>query len=211
MRSAARPFFRALFHILCRVRIEGLGNIPKQGGYIIAHNHISLFEPPLVCAFWPVAPEAISAADVFVRPWLKFFVIAYHAIPVHHGEYDREVIDTMLGVLQSGRPLVIAPEGGRSHKPGLRQAWPGVAYVMDRAQVPVVPVGISGTTDDMLDRALRARRPRLSMHIGEPFTLPSLSGRGEERRAARQAHADLVMRRIAALLPEDYRGIYQPL
>jgi 1-acyl-sn-glycerol-3-phosphate acyltransferase len=148
---------------------------------------------------------------VFDRSIQKLFVRAYHAIPVHRGEYDRAVIDKMLQVLDSGRPLSIAPEGGRGHAPGLRQARAGVAYVMDRANVPVIPVGITGTTDDMLSRAIRGRRPLVQMHIGMPFILPSIEGRGEERRVARQRNADLVMQHIASLLPQDYRGIYTPL
>ncbi len=210
-RFLMRPLFRFLFRILCRVQIEGRENIPHQGAYIIAHNHISLFEPPFILAFWPITPEGISGADVFDRPFLKFFVIAYGAIPVHRGEYDRKVIESMLTVLRAGKPLMIAPEGGRSHKPGLRQARAGVAYLMDRAQVPVLPVAIIGSTDDMFSRAIRGKRPPLIMRIGKPFNLPPIEGRGEERRAARQASADLVMRHIASLLPEDYRGVYKAL
>ena len=207
-RSALRGTFRQIFHTLCKIEINGRENIPANGAYIIAHNHISLFEPPLVLAFWPQIPEAIAGADVFERPVQKFFVRAYKAIPVHRGEYDRKVIEVMLDVLDAGKPLMIAPEGGRSHVTALRKAQAGVAYLVDRAKVPVLPVGISGTTEDMLRRALRAKRPKLVMNIGEPFLLPAIEGRGEQRRAARQRNADRVMERIAALIPQDYRGYY---
>lgn len=208
-RAILRGLFRPIFHLLCSIQIRGFENLPEDGGYIIAHNHISLFEPPLVLSFWPKAPEAIAGADVFHRPGQKILVRAYHAIPVHRGEYDRQVIETMMRVLAAGKPLVIAPEGGRTHKRALRRARAGVAYLVDRAKVPVVPVGISGTSDDMLKRALRAERPRLVMNIGEAFRLPPIEGRGEERRHARQRNADLVMQRIAVLLPEEYRGAYR--
>lgn len=211
VRFTLRPIFRLLFRLLCRIEIEGRENIPQEGAYIIAHNHISLFEPPFIIAFWPKAPEGISGADVFERPFFKFFVKAYGAIPVHRGEYDRQVIENTLTVLRAGKALMIAPEGGRSHAPGLRQARAGVAYLMDRAQVPVLPVGIIGSTDDMFSRAIRFKRPQLMMRIGKPFNLPPIQGKGEARRAARQANADLVMRHIAVLLPEDYRGVYQLL
>ncbi|MDA1329724.1 MAG: lysophospholipid acyltransferase family protein [Chloroflexi bacterium] len=198
-----------MFHILCHIEISGLENVPLGSSYIIAHNHISLFEPPLVLSFWPEIPEAIAGADVFERPGQKIMVRAYRAIPVHRGEYDRLVIDTMLEVLTVGRPLLIAPEGGRSHVPGLRRARAGVAYLVDRANVPVVPVGIIGTTDDLLKRALRGKRPRLQMNIGKPFSPPPIAGRGKQRREARQGNADMVMERIAELIPEAYRGVYR--
>lgn len=207
-RRFLRWLFRGIFQILCHVEVTGLENVPRDGAYIIAHNHISLFEPPLVLCFWPEVPEAIAGADVFHRPGQKILVRAYQAIPVHRGQYDRKVIDVMMQVLESGRPLMIAPEGGRSHRPALRQGQAGVAYLMDRAGVPVVPVGLVGTTEDMLKRALRAGRPRLQMRIGEPFTLPPIEGRGEARRRMRQANADLVMQHIADLLPPSYRGVY---
>ncbi len=184
-------------------------NIPDNEAYIIAHNHISLFEPPLLLAFWPEIPEAIAGADVFDRPFQKFFVRAYRAIPVHRGKYDRKVIETMMGVLNSGKALVIAPEGGRSHETALRKAQAGVAYLVDRLNVPVLPVGISGTTEDMLKRAFRGQRPRLVMNIGEAFLPPPINGKGKIRRESRQENADLVMKRIAALIPLAYRGYYK--
>src|SRR3990172_10949916 len=73
-RAFLRWLFRIIFHILCRIRVEGKENIPKKGSYLIAFNHISLFEPPLVLCFWPSAPEAIAGADVFERPWQKILV-----------------------------------------------------------------------------------------------------------------------------------------
>jgi 1-acyl-sn-glycerol-3-phosphate acyltransferase len=90
----------------------------------------------------------------------------------------------------------------------MQRGKPGVAYIMDEAQVPIVPVGIVGTTDDFWQRATHGGRPQLEMRIGEPFRLPLLEGKGAERREARQRHADLVMQHIAALLPEEYRGVY---
>ncbi len=210
-RTVFAPIFRVLFRILCRIEIHNKENVPVSGPYIIAYNHISNYEPPLLLAFWPEFPEAVAGHDVFERSGLSFFVRGYGALPVKRGEYDRKIIDLMLWVLASRRPLLIAPEGGRSHQPGLREARAGVAYLMDRAQVPVVPVGIVGTSDDMLKLAVRGKRPKLEIHIGKAFELPPIAGRGEERRAARQANADLVMRHIAAVMPPEYWGIYKPI
>jgi 1-acyl-sn-glycerol-3-phosphate acyltransferase len=203
-----RPLFRGLFHLLSDIAIYGKENIPEQGSYLIAINHISLFEPPLVLAFWPVPAEAVGAVDIWDRPGQATLVRLYGGIPVHRGEYDRQLLDTMIAVLRSGRPLLIAPEGGRTHTPGLRRGLPGVAYVMDKTRVPVLPVGIYGSTDDFLSRAMRLHRPRLEMRIGQPLVLPAVEGRGESRREGLQRNVDLIMKHIASLLPVDYRGIY---
>jgi 1-acyl-sn-glycerol-3-phosphate acyltransferase len=207
-RWALRKVFRLIFHILCDIHIIGKENIPKDGAYIIAHNHISLFEPPFIATFWPTPPEAVSGADVFFRPGQKIMVMAYGAIPLHRGRYDRKAIDIMVSLLEQGMPLLIAPEGGRSHAIGLRRALPGVAFILDQAKVHVLPIGIVGSTDDLLKRAFRFERPRLEMHIGEPFKLPPITGKGEARRQSRQKNVDLMMQHIASLLPDSYHGVY---
>lgn len=203
-----RPLFRFLFKILSEVQISGLDNIPTTGAYLIAINHVSLFEPPLVLAFWPVQAEAVGAQDIWQRRGQSSLVRYYGGIPVRRGEYDRRLLDTMVAVLKADRPLLIAPEGGRSHSPGMRPAYPGVAYVVDKAGVPVLPVGIAGTTDDFLRRALRGQRPRLKMRIGAPISLPAVTGKGEDRRNILKRNADMIMYKVAALLPPEYQGVY---
>jgi len=208
-RRIMRPIFRGLFHLLGRVRLYGREHIPKQGAYVIAVNHISLIEVPFMAAFWPETLEIIGAADVWTRPGQNVIVRLYHGIQVRRGEFDRGVMDNALNVLASGRPLMIAPEGGRSHTPGMRRGQPGVSYIVDKARVPVVPVGVVGSTEEYIPDALRFKRPPLEMHVGKPVNLPPITGRGAERREARQRNADLVMAHIAALLPKEYRGFYE--
>jgi len=205
-----KPSFQGLFHLLARIKITGQENVPFGKPYIVAINHVSIFDPPFAIAFWPEMIEAMGASDVWQRPGQAQLVKIYHAIPVHRGEYDREVFDKVLAVLSSGKPLLLAPEGGRSHHEGMRRAHPGIAFIVEQSGVPVIPVGITGTTDDFFKKAIRAERRLLEMHIGKPFILPPIKGKGSERREARQHNADLVMEHIAALLPPNYRGYYGP-
>lgn len=208
-RRLLRFIFRPLFRLLFQVHITGEENIPKGQPYLLAANHVSLFEPPLILAVWPEIPEAIAGHDVWERTGQGLLVQWYGALPVHRGEYDREIIKNMLAALDSGRPLLIFPEGGRSHAPGMRQAMPGIAYVVEKAGVPVLPVAVAGTRDDSLKQVLKGKRPRFELRIGKPFTVPPITERGEARREARQRNADTVMLKIASLLPEEYHGAYQ--
>lgn len=203
-----RPIFRRLFHILGRVTVVGKENVPQEGAYLIAINHISIIEPPLVLAFWPIAPEAVGAVDIWSRPGQSTLARLYGGIPVHRSNYDRHLLETMVAVLRSGRPIVIAPEGGRTHTPGLKTGLPGVAYVIDKAKVPIVPVGIVGSTEDFLHRATRGQRPTVEMRIGKPFRLPDIIGRGDVRKEALQRNTDMIMIEIARLLPPEYHGVY---
>jgi 1-acyl-sn-glycerol-3-phosphate acyltransferase len=207
-RFILRPVLRGILYIFSPITITGQENIPSKGAYLVAINHISLFEAPFIVAFWPVELEALGAVDIWHRTGQSVLARLYGGIPVHRGTYDRQVFDTLQAALRSGRPILIAPEGGRSHSPGMRQAYPGVAYLMEKAGVPVLPVGIVGTTDDYLKQALHGKRPKLEMHIGKPIHLPSIHGIPEKRRLARQQNADMVMGHIAAQLPVEYRGFY---
>ncbi|MDW8226172.1 MAG: lysophospholipid acyltransferase family protein [Anaerolineales bacterium] len=207
-RPLARLLLGAAFHLLSEVRIFGREHVPHHSAYIVAFNHVSIYDPAVVGVFWPEPLEIMGAVEVWSKPGQGFLARLWGGIPVHRGEYDRALFETVTNVLRSGYPLLIAPEGTRSHAPGLQRAKPGIAYILEKTAVPVVPVGVVGTTDDFWDKARRGLRPRIEMHIGRPIRL-SLDAKGAaERRAARQIIADLVMRHIAGLLPEEYRGVY---
>ena len=202
------PLFRSLFHILSSVKIYSRENVPAGGPYLICMNHVSLYDPPFVIAFWPTCPEAVGAAELWDRRGISTLARLFGGIPVHRGQYDRKLIVSMTEVLAAGRPLLIAPEGERSHTPGLQPGLPGVAYIAGKMNVPIVPVGIVGATDDFLSNSLKAQRPTLQMHIGQPFRLPTDFEVGKSRKVIRQENVDLIMFRIAELLPENYRGYY---
>jgi 1-acyl-sn-glycerol-3-phosphate acyltransferase len=210
-RALLYAIFYPLIRMVFRAEIEGVENVPRRGPYVVAYNHISVLEPPLLLAFWPVFLEAVAGADVWERNGQGILVTLYGAIPIKRGAYDREVMDRIQSVLAAGYPLMIAPEGGRSHTSGMRRALPGVAYILDRAGgVPILPAAFIGTSDEILKQAfsLPLPRPRIRLRIGKPFSLPPVQGKGEERRAARQRNADEVMLRLAELLPSEYHGAY---
>jgi len=207
-RPITKAVFRGIFHVLGRVKVVGRENIPYGKPYVVAMNHVSIFDPPLVGAFWPEQLEIIGAADVFDKPGQGQVLKLYGVIPVHRGDYDRVLLTKIIHIIKSGYPLLIAPEGGRSHVPAMRRAKSGVAYIIEQTDVPVVPVALVGTTEDFWQRAKRRERPQLEMRIGKPITLPEITAKGNERHEARQYNADLVMRHLAGLLPEEYRGVY---
>ena len=207
-RWVIRTFGSALYRTFARIRISGLENVPASGGYIIAFNHISIFEPPFIITFWPVAPEAMGAVEVWREPDKKYLARMYGGIPIDRDQVSREPLLKAVQVLHSGHPLLMSPEGRLTWQPGLRRAKWGVAYLADKARVPVIPVAITGSTGDFLKQILGLKRPPLEMRIGKMMSLPTLESVSTNRREALQQNGDLVMKQIAALLPEDYRGVY---
>jgi 1-acyl-sn-glycerol-3-phosphate acyltransferase len=208
MRPILKTLFRGLFRVLASVKITGRENIPYGKPYVVAMNHVSIFDPPFVAAFWPEQLEIIGAIDVFHKPGQGQLLKLYGVIPVHRGDYDRPLLTKIISMIKSGHPLLIAPEGGRSHDTAMRRAKPGIAYIVEKTGVPVLPIGLVGTTEDFWQRARRGEKPPLEMRIGKPITLPPVIVKGSEKHAARQRNADLVMSHLAGLLPEEYRGVY---
>jgi len=208
-RRIMRPAFRALFHVLGKVELFGMENIPEHNRYVIAFNHISMVEIPLIAAFWPTPFDIIGADVVWERSGQNIIAILWSAIRVNRTKFDREVFRQVDKVFQAGRPLMISPEGTRSNTPGLARGKPGVAYIIDKADVEVLPVGVVGNTMDFLHLGLRGKRPPIQMYVGKPFKLAPLDGKGPERRDLRQYNTDYIMAKVAELLPESYRGVYQ--
>ena len=208
-RKLLKPLFRGLYYSLAKVNIIGLENIPRSKPYVIAYNHISHYEPPFILTFWPENPEPLGAAEVWRNPGEAIFANLYGGIPINRDEYDRQAIETILMALRNGFAVMMAPEGRISRKPGMHRAKIGIAYILSKLHVPVVPVGIIGTTQDFLSKVIHFQRPKLEMHIGRPFYVPPPSfDRDAPKRLAFQENADFVMRQIAALLPPEYRGEY---
>lgn len=207
-RPVLKVVFRLLFRVLGRVKVTGQENVPFGKPYVVAMNHISIYDPPLAAAFWPEVLEIIGASDVFHKPGQGQLLKLYGVIPVHRGEYDRALLQRVVSIIKAGHPFLIAPEGGRSHIPAMRRALPGIAYIVEETGVPVVPVGLVGTTEDFWQQAKQGEKPPLEIRIGAPIPLPPIVEKGAARREARQRNADLVMQHLAGLLPEEYRGIY---
>lgn len=208
-RVIMRPIFQALYGLMGRIRIQGRANIPLGTPYIAAINHVSIFDPPFMLSFWPEFLEIIGAAEVFKKSGQGIILSLYGTILVYHGEYDRALLEKTVAVLKTGRPLAIFPEGGRSHVTAMQRAMPGIGFILEKTQVPVVPVGIAGTTGDFWQRAKRGEKPLIEMNIGRPIHFEtSAFSSGALRKTARQSVADTIMQHIAGLLPEEYHGAY---
>ena len=207
-RRIMRVFFKTLFHFLGKVELYGMENIPDHGRYVIIFNHVSMVEIPFIAAFWPRTVEIIGALAVWSRGYQGLIARMWGGIQVDRTQYDRQVFKQVELVLNAEQPLMISPEGTRSKQPGLLRGKPGVAYIIDKANVQVLPVAAIGNTYDFITEGFRFKRPTIQMVVGEPFDVPPVTGRGEERRVSRQKNTDYLMARLAALLPEEYRGLY---
>jgi 1-acyl-sn-glycerol-3-phosphate acyltransferase len=199
-----RVVLKVLFRYLSRVDVTGVEHIPENGAFVLATNHISRLDTPLLGATCSRQVHALVAAKYKRYLFFRWFVNSVDGIWVRRTDFDREALLEAVKILRQGKVLGVAPEGTRSPTANLQPGRPGAAFLAARVGVPVVPVGITGT-QQMLPQLLRFRCPKLRVAYGKPFELPK-TGRlsSEELTEA----TELIMRRIASLLPPDYRGVY---
>jgi 1-acyl-sn-glycerol-3-phosphate acyltransferase len=201
------PFFKTLMVLLCKVSVRGRENIPPYGPYFIAFNHVDTLDAPLLVLYWPYQPEGITAAENFSNPVIATLMHMYGAIPLKRTEYDRDALEKGLAVIKAGSPLIVAPEGTRRRQPGMQAAKEGLAFLALKAKAPIVPVGIVGT-ENWIPSWKKFRRPEITMVIGKPFSLPAEPLTRDNRREKLAEYTTLIMKRIAELLPLEYRGVY---
>ncbi len=206
IRSAIRWIIWLIFRLLSRVNVSGLENVPRRGGILMAINHLSRVDPPLI--YYLVGRNDASAlvADSYRgNPLFRLVVNAVGGIWINRQEADIHALRLARAHLQGGGLLGVAPEGTRSHTGALIPAKTGVAYLADKADVPVLPAAISGT-ETAFAQLFRLRRPQIEVRFGEPFRLPPIDRR--DREACLQRSTDEIMCRIARMLPPQYWGVY---
>ncbi len=200
----ANLLLRFFFFVATRLRIEGRENVPATGNLMVAMNHLSFLDPPLMGVAVPRRIRWISKAENWNNPIMGAVLTAYGAFPVQRGEVDREALANAIGVLRSTDALGIAPEGTRSRVGRLAQAKPGAARLAIQTDSTILPVAIAGT-EQAVHRWPKLGRPEIVVRIGKPFKLQATRPISKERQ---QELADEMMMHVAELLPEPYRGFY---
>lgn len=204
--NTLRRILRFLFTTLCRVEMAGMENIPREGGVLGATNHLSRLDGPLVYALMPRDDVSALVAKKYQRnPFFRWVLDSVRVIWLDRGNPDPRALKHAIQFLQGGGILGIAPEGTRSQSGAMIPAKPGVAYLATRAEVPILPVALTGT-ETAMRKLLWLRRPRVRVEFGPVFRLPPLDRKNRDE--SLQRNADEIMCRIAMLLPERYRGVY---
>ncbi len=184
-------------HGLYRLEVRGLERLPAEGGFVLAANHVSSFDPwPLGMPLWPKRQLHFMAKVELFKPVLGQLLRATGAFPVRRGERDLESIRTAVEICRRGGVVAMFPEGTRRSK-GLRKRFEhrprtGSARIALEAGVPLVPAAVKGT-----DRLSRLGRLRVA--YGEPVPTGDLDGGAP---AVRQAATERLMERIYALYDE---------
>ncbi len=159
----------------CRARLFGEERIPARGGVIVAANHASLLDPPVLQAYVP-RHLTFLMTDKFdhIAP-VRWYGRFWGVVVVREAGMNREAVRGALAALARGCAVGIFPEGGLSRDGLIHDPQPGIALIAGRAGVPVVPVGISGTERVLPPDTWRLGRARVAMVVGEPIDPEGLS------------------------------------
>ncbi|MGH2349128.1 MAG: lysophospholipid acyltransferase family protein, partial [bacterium] len=189
-----------------RMKIEGLHHVPKSGALIVAGNHASAIDPPLVGSVLRRRARYMAKEELFSVPVLGSWLRSVGVFPVRRGTADRRAIRRSIETLEQGGILVMFPEGTRSEDGRLRDPEPGAALIALRTGAPVLPVAVVGS-----HRILRkgARWPnffaQVVVRIGPPLAVPRIEGRLDHQ--VLEEWGRRIMGEIARLLPEDQQQI----
>lgn len=204
----ARFVINLIIWLVSRPEVQGLENVPAEGSFAIAANHLGRLDAILVYYFTNRKDIILLVAEKYQKiPLARWFARKLDAIWVDRFNADFNALRKALDRLRGGGVLVLAPEGTRSPTGALIEGRPGISYLAAKAGVPIIPVGLAGTEDRrVLSYLKRLRRAPIRVRIGRPFYLPPVPR--ENRDQALKDYTDEIMCRIAALLPPDYRGVY---
>lgn len=186
----AGPFGRWLMTAVWRLKVSGLEHVPAQGAALIAGNHVSFIDPPLVG--WAALPKRslryLAKMELFRIPILGWFMRNVGCIPLDRSRADVGAVRAALEVLGRGRCLLVFPEGTRSRdgRPGRPRG--GVGFLAGKSGAPVVPARVVNTERFLSLGGLEVR-------FGEPLRFAG----DPADRAQCQAFAELVMQRVFSL------------
>lgn len=209
MRNFLRWLIRSLLHVVARVEVHGYENLPTESSYVLATNHIGILDalmPFYALDRWDIyIPVAEKWENNRFLNWLgKYFNFIF----IDRFNPDIKAMRKIIHLMEEGNLLGISPEGTRSRVGSLIEAKPGVTYLATKLNRPIVPIAITGTEDKVvLGNLKRLRKSRFTVTAGPHFTLPPVPR--ESRDETLKKYTDEIMCRIAALLPERYRGFYK--
>ena len=188
-------FLQVLLKSLFGFRVYDADRVPCQGPVIVASNHISLVDPPVVGGAIPREMYYLGKKELFENRFLCAVVTAYNTVPVSRGRPDRAALRRIARLLQDGQAVLMFPEGTRGPGDRLLPGKIGLGKLAMDAGVDVIPARVRGS--NCLRKAL-TRRSRLTVRFGQPIPAQWIKKQGQGKTAYRRV-VDEVMRRIEDL------------
>jgi len=188
--------------------VRGRENVPSTGAAILVSNHLNNADPCIIPGALNRRIITMAKKEMFKWPGVNLLFRFIGAFPVDRKGADLGAIREAQSVIHDGILLLMFPEGTRSKDHQLHRGFPGTALIAYRTGAPVVPIAVTGTQSIKWPWVFVRPfiGPRVTITFGKPFYPPKVDRITTQ--AAKDA-TDYIMTRVAALLPEEYRGEYR--
>lgn len=159
-----------IFKLFFRFKIEGLENIPQEGAFILACNHSSYMDPPILAAGCLRRKlNFLSKEDLFRSRIFGWYIRKLGAFPVKRNFGDIAAIKESIRRIRRGEPLVIFPEGERSPDGSIKEGFPGIALLAIKTKIPIVPAFIKGAENTLSVKSKSVKFCQIQLKFGKPL------------------------------------------
>lgn len=198
-------FWKVALMGICKLafglRFEGREHEPRRAPFIVAANHASILDPPIVGMGLRHQSAYMAKQELFSVPILGPWLRSIGSFPVRRGTPDRRAIRQSLQILEQGGVLVIFPEGTRSPDGRLREPEAGAAMIALRTGLPVMPAAVINSHRILPKGAKWPAFRRVTVRFGPPMPVPKVEGRLDH--ATMDEWGQRIIREIERLLPPD--------
>ena len=199
-----------VFRFRFGLEVSGREHVPKHGAFIVASNHVSYLDPPLVGVACPRRLRFMARADLYGSRRLAAFLHGVRGISLKRDEPDLHAVRQALACLRRGDPVAIFPEGGRQLSGALGAAKRGVGLLAIAAQVPIIPALVQGTFQALPPGATGLQPSKIRVAFGEPIPYTNGSLSLQERRQAGAAGKER-QEALAAAVTSQWRRLQEQL
>lgn len=207
IRSILRFLSNLAIWLVIDLKLEGVENLPKGGPLIVVGNHFGFADPVMVLAKLPYWLEFIGGTHNPSAPKIvRFLPRTWGILNVYRGSSSREALIAAQTILAQDGVLGIFPEGG-AWANVLRPPRPGVSFIAQQTQAPILPIGLEGVDSIFKEYRLFKRYP-VTMRIGKVFGPMGSNNGGRPSREELDDIGHTVMNQIAELISEESRGFY---
>ena len=197
-------FFKLGLLIWNRLKIIGSHHIPNKGGVLIASNHTSFLDPPVVGVGYRKRPVHFMARDtLWSSPFSKWWLNSVGCIPISRNSGDSRALKLTINALKKEQVVSIFPEGTRSENGEIRDAKAGIGFIVKHSKCTVIPAYINGSFKAFSKNSKWIKPNKITICFGEPI-LPDMFENQGFGRDAYNDHAKLIMKKIRELKDQFY-------
>lgn len=206
LRWILKGLFWVVTRLLFKTTLNGREYLPRQGPVLIVSNHLGDADAVVGLALAKVPFDVMGKIELYDIPLFGKLMDWYGTIWVHRGRPDRRALRAAFNGLAEGRMVAIAPEARESISGALEHGTDGAAYIALKADVPILPVVLTGSENWRVYGNLKKfRRTHITATAGPSFRLEKTG----DRRADIENGTQTIMRTLAQMLPPEYKGVYR--